>query len=74
MQKNLKNKIFTIIILVTLTGCQYSKEKTSTLSEFFKALGSGDTSGIEKVDPNYCTDDGCPAFYKEDDEWEELDE
>ena len=53
MQKNLKNKIFTIIILVTLTGCQYSKEKTSTLSEFFKALGSGDTSGIENVDPNY---------------------
>ena len=73
MQKNFKNKIFTIIILVTLTACQYSKEQTSTLSEFFKALGSGDTSGIEKVDPNYCTDDGCPDFYKEDDEWEELD-
>ena len=21
---------------------------------------------IKKVDPNYCTDDGCPDFYKED--------
>ena len=73
MQKNLKNKILLIITLASLTACQYSKERTNTLSEFFKVLGSGDTSEIKKVDPNYCTDDGCLDFYKEDDEWEELD-
>ena len=73
MQKILKNKILIATILMRLTACQATKEKTNTVSEFFKALGTGDTSGIEKVDPYYCTDDGCPDFYKEDEEeWENL--
>ena len=73
MQKILKNKILIATILMTLTACQATKEKTNTVSEFFKALGTGDTSGIEKVDPYYSTDDGCPDFYKEDEEeWENL--
>ena len=57
MIMSIKNKILLIITLASLTACQYSKEQTNTLSEFFKALGSGDTSEIKKVDPNYCTDE-----------------
>jgi|TARA_B100002019_G_scaffold32632_1_gene26588 hypothetical protein len=72
MQKSLKNKILILMCLAMLTACQSVKEQTSTLSKFFEALGSGDTSEIEKVDPNYCTDDGCPDFYKDDEEWDEL--
>ena len=69
----MQNKIIIIVtILITLSACQIKKEETSTLSEFFDTLGTGDTSKIKKVDPNYCTDDGCPDFYKEDNEWEKL--
>ena len=74
MKKNLKNKILILTCLITLTACQSTKEQSSTISKFFKALGSGDISGIKNVDPNYCTDDGCPDFYKDDKEWDDLEE
>ena len=57
------NRYLLILVAVTmLSGCQTVKEKTSAVSEFFKAIGSGDTSALKK--------------YKKDkdpeDVWEEI--
>ena len=42
-------RIFVLIIAITmLTGCQSIKEKSSAMSDFFKAIGSGDTSVLKK--------------------------
>ncbi len=43
------NRYLLILVAVTmLSGCQTVKEKTSAVSEFFKAIGSGDTSALKK--------------------------
>ena len=43
------NRSLLILVAVTmLSGCQTVKEKTSAVSEFFKAIGSGDTSALKK--------------------------
>jgi len=51
-----------LVAVIMLSGCQTVKEKTSAMSEFFKAIGSGDTSALKK--------------YKKDkdpeDVWEEI--
>ncbi len=46
-----------------LTGCQSIKEKSSAMSDFFKAIGSGDTSVLKKYKKNK----------EADNSWEELD-
>ena len=43
------NKSLLILVaVIMLSGCQTVKEKTSAVSEFFKAIGSGDTSALKK--------------------------
>ena len=56
-------KIFVLLgIVVALTGCQTVKEKTSAMSDFFDAIGSGDIAFLEKYKKN-----------KNDDEsWKEV--
>tara|TARA_Y100000590_G_scaffold297354_1_gene335090 strand:- start:29336 stop:29518 length:183 start_codon:yes stop_codon:yes gene_type:complete len=57
-------RIFVLIIAITmLTGCQSIKEKSSAMSDFFKAIGSGDTSVLKKYKKNK----------EADNSWEELD-
>ena len=42
-------KIFVLLgVVVALTGCQTVKEKTSTLADFFDALGKGDIEFFKK--------------------------
>jgi len=49
-------------IVIALTGCQTVKEKTSAMSDFFDAIGSGDIAFLEKYKKN-----------KNDDKsWEEV--
>ena len=38
-----------IIVAVTLMGCSTVKKKSSAVSEFWKALGSGDVSILKKM-------------------------
>ena len=37
-----------IVAVFFLNQCSTVKEKTSAMSEFFKAIGSGDTSALKK--------------------------
>ena len=46
-------KIFVLLgIVVALTGCRTVKEKTSAMSDFFDAIGSGDIAFLEKYKKN----------------------
>ena len=57
-------KIFVLLgVVVALTGCQTVKEKTSTLADFFDALGKGDIEFFKKQ-KKQTEDDGS---------WEEVD-
>jgi len=48
-----------IVIAVMLTGCGTANKKTNAMSEFFKAIGSGDLSVIkEKFKDSKDRDDG----------------
>ena len=49
-------------IVIALTGCQTVKEKTSTMADFFDALGSGDLKFLKKHKKEV-----------EDGSWEEVD-
>ena len=63
-----KFKLLTIAVLilvaVTLMGCSTAKQKSSTVSEFWKALGSGDVSVLEKIKG---------VKDKQDDSWDTID-
>ena len=47
-----------IVAVLFLTQCQTAKEKGSAMSEFFKAIGSGDTSVLKKFKKSKEQDDG----------------
>ena len=54
--------LIVFLFLVLLLGCQSVKEKTSAMSDFFDAIGSGDIAFLEKYKKN-----------KNDDEsWKEV--
>ena len=58
-------KIFVLLgIVIALTGCQTVKEKTSTLADFFDALGRGDIEFFKKQKKGKEVEDGS---------WEEID-
>ena len=63
-----KFKLLTVAVLifiaVTLMGCSTVKKKSSAVSEFWKALGSGDVSILKKMKG---------VADKEDDSWESID-
>ena len=50
-------------IVVALTGCQTVKEKTSSMADFFNAIGSGDIEFFKKQKKT--TED-------DDKSWEEI--
>ena len=52
--------VFAVIMLaICLTGCGTANQKTNSMSEFFKAIGSGDLSVIkEKFKDSKDRDDG----------------
>ena len=52
-----------IVAVIMLSGCQTAKEKGSVMSEFFKAIGSGDLSVLKKLKG---------AQDKEDGSWDEM--
>ena len=52
-----------IVAVIMLSGCQTAKEKGSAMSEFFKAIGSGDISVLKKLKG---------AKDKEDGSWDEM--
>ena len=48
-----------ILVAIMLTGCGTANKKTNAMSEFFKAIGSGDLSVIkEKFKDSKDRDDG----------------
>lgn len=53
-----------IVAVIMLSGCQTVKEKGSAMSEFFKAIGSGDTSALKKYKKKQDS--------TEEADWEEL--
>ena len=54
--------LIVILFSMSLLGCQTVKEKTSAMSDFFDAIGSGDIAFLEKYKKN-----------KNDDEsWKEV--
>ena len=54
--------LIVILFSMSLLGCQTVKEKTSAMSDFFDAIGSGDIAFLEKYKKN-----------KNDDKsWEEV--
>jgi len=63
-----KFKLLTVAVLifvaVTLMGCSTAKQKSSAVSEFWKALGSGDITVLKKMKG---------VIDKEDDSWESID-
>ena len=63
-----KFKLLTVVVLivvaVTLMGCSTVNKKSSAVSEFWKALGSGDVSILKKMKG---------VVDKEDDSWESID-
>ena len=63
-----KFKLLTVAVLifvaVTLLGCSTAKQKSSAVSEFWKALGSGDVSILKKMKG---------VVDNEDDSWESID-
>ena len=55
-------RYFIVFLFLVLLGCQSVKEKTSAMSDFFDAIGSGDIAFLEKYKKN-----------KNDDKsWEEV--
>ena len=52
-----------VVAVMALTQCSTAKQKGSAMSEFFKALGSGDTSVLKKWKKNK---------EKDDDSWDEV--
>ena len=63
-----KSKLLTvavlIVIAVTLMGCGTVNKRGSAVSEFWKALGSGDVSILKKMKG---------VVDKEDDSWDTID-
>ena len=63
-----KFKLLTIAVLilvaVTLMGCSTAKQKSSAVSEFWKAMGSGDISILKKMKG---------VKDKDDDSWDTID-
>ena len=55
--------LIVILFSMSLLGCQTVKEKTSTLADFFDALGKGDIEFFKKQ-KKQTEDDGS---------WEEID-
>ena len=53
-----------IIVAVTLMGCSTAKQKSSAVSEFWKALGSGDVSILKKMKG---------VMDNDDDSWDTID-
>ena len=53
-----------IVVAVTLMGCSTVNKKSSAVSEFWKALGSGDITVLKKMKG---------VIDKEDDSWESID-
>jgi len=53
-----------IVVAVTLMGCSTVNKKSSAVSEFWKALGSGDVSILKKMKG---------VVDKEDDSWDTID-
>ena len=60
----MKKIVVLLGIVIALTGCQTIKEKKSSMSEFFDALGSGDLKFFKKHKKTEEVDDGS---------WEEVD-
>ena len=56
--------IVVIAVAVMLMGCSTAKQKSSAVSEFWKALGSGDVSILKKMKG---------VVDNEDDSWESID-
>ena len=56
-------KFILTLFLITLTGCQNINEKKTSISDFWKALGTGDIDILKKTDKNKEQDDGS---------WEEI--
>ena len=52
-----------ILLAITITGCKNINEKKTSMSDFWKALGSGDVDVLKKTDKNKEQDDGS---------WEEI--
>ena len=63
-----KFKLLTIAVLilvaVTLMGCSTAKQKSSAVSEFWKALGSGDITILKKMKG---------VMDNDDDSWDTID-
>ena len=53
-----------ILVAVTLMGCSTAKQKSSAVSEFWKALGSGDVSILKKMKG---------VIDNDDDSWDTID-
>ena len=56
-------KFILILFLITLSGCQNINEKKTSMSDFWKALGTGNIDILKKTDKNQEQDDGS---------WEEI--
>ena len=57
--------VFAVIgLLICLTGCGTAKQKTNAMSEFFKAICSGDLSVIKEKFKD--------SKEKDDDSWDEV--
>ena len=52
-----------ILLAITITGCKNINEKKTSMSDFWKALGTGDIDILKKTDKNKEQDDGS---------WEEI--
>ena len=52
-----------ILLAITITGCKNINEKKTSMSDFWKAIGSGDIDVLKKTDKNTEQDDGS---------WEEI--
>ena len=59
----MKKIVVLLGIVIALTGCQSVKEKTSSMADFFNAIGSGDIAFLEKYKKSKEVND---------DSWEEV--
>ena len=57
-------KFILILFLITLSGCQNINEKKTSMSDFWKALGTGDIDILKKTDKNKEQDDGSSEEIK----------
>ena len=55
--------LIVILFSILLAGCQTVKEKTSSMADFFNAIGSGDVEFLKKYKKAKEVDDGS---------WEEV--